>query len=90
MAALPDHWETPEPPAFPAGAGWLWAAFRDLDTERPIIQAGAMGGVPGRIPWSAADRWARRHGITGFDFEYLLRALSVMDGVLISHATKGA
>lgn len=49
-----------------------------------------MGGVPGRIPWSAADRWARRHGITGFDFEYLLRALSVMDGVLISHATKGA
>lgn len=32
-------------------------AWGDLSTERPV------GMVEGRIPWSACDRWAVRHGM---------------------------
>jgi hypothetical protein len=76
-------------PERPEWADWLWRAWADLDGERPMIQAGMGGAVPGRIPWSALDRWARRYGVTGFDFDLLTRAVSVMDTVLLSHAVKG-
>ena len=90
MDSLPEHWEVPEAPEFPAWAGYVWAAWRELDTERPIHSAGAAGGVPGRIPWRAVDAWACRHGVTGWNFDFLLRALAMMDGILIKHASKGA
>jgi hypothetical protein len=90
LEALPDDWDRPAVPEFPEGAGWLWAAWRDLDSERPIIQLGMGGGVPGRIPWRAADQWARRHGVAGFDFDLLIRALGLMDAILINHALKKA
>jgi hypothetical protein len=90
LEALPEDWGRPEPPEFPAGAGWIWTAWQELDSERPIVPVGMGGGVPGRIPWRAADQWARRHGVAGFEFDFLIRALSAMDAILINHALKKA
>jgi hypothetical protein len=55
-----------------------------------MIAVGMGGMMPGRIPWRAVDQWAERYGITGADFEFLTRALSVMDAVLINHTGRGS
>jgi hypothetical protein len=55
-----------------------------------MITAGAGVLIPGRIPWTALDRWARRHDIGGFDFDFLVRAIAAMDAVLIAHSSKGS
>lgn len=45
-----------------------------------------MGGsISGRIPWTAVDRWARRYAIDPQSFEFLVRALRVMDTMLIEY-----
>lgn len=52
-----------------------------------MIAGGGLGAppVPGRIPWSAIDRWACRYGITGGNHQLLLRAIALMDSILIDH-----
>lgn len=51
----------------------MWHAFAVLSTDRP------SGWSLGPIPWSAIDRYARRHGIDGPDhfawFETLIMAM---------------
>lgn len=42
---------------------FVWDAFWELNSDRPI---GAMGGV-GTIPFSSVDRYARRFGINDPD-----------------------
>lgn len=54
-----------------------------------MIQVGMSGMIPGRIPWTAIDRWAVRHGVSGCDFDFLLRAITAMDRVLLEHSSKG-
>lgn len=50
------------------------------------MHGGGMGApVPGRIPWSAVDRWACRYGIDGDNHALLLRAMSLMDSILFDH-----
>jgi hypothetical protein len=90
---MPADWDRPPEPEFPDGAAWLWECWRDLDTERPMVGVGGLGAppVPGRIPYSAVDLWARRHGVDGSEFAYLLRAISLMDSLLIEYLhSKGA
>jgi hypothetical protein len=89
LDALPDDWERPAEPDFPEWAGWLWRAWQDLDGERVMIPVGMGGMIPGRIPWSAVDRWAARHGVIGSDFDFLARAITAMDRVLMEHTNKG-
>ena len=87
LEGLPDEWERPAEPEFPAWAGYIWQAWHDLDTERPMIPVGGMGAPPqpGRIPWGAVDRWARRHELGADEFRFLLRALALMDTILLNH-----
>jgi hypothetical protein len=54
-----------------------------------MISVGAGGLVPNRIPWTAIDRWAERHGVAGQDFDFLVQALGAMDAVLMNHASRG-
>jgi hypothetical protein len=85
LDTLPDDWEPPQEPEFPAWAGWIFECWRDLDGDRESIPVGMGGSIPGRIPWTAVDRWARRYAIGPPWFEFLVRALRVMDALLIEH-----
>ncbi|MFT8245194.1 hypothetical protein [Roseomonas sp. BN140053] len=51
--------------------------------------AAPMGGMilksrPGRIPWSAVDRWCRRQGYGREDQDLLWRLLRVMDSEFLA------
>lgn len=48
-------------------------AFLNLTTDR------TFGMAEGPIPWSAMDRYARRHGIEGFDFDRFVVIMRIMD-----------
>lgn len=63
----------------PAWANYVWRAWEQLHHDRALIPIGMGASMPGKIPWLAIDRWARRHGIAGGDFEFLLSCLSAMD-----------
>lgn len=60
-----------------------WNAFQELCTDRPVH----MGGV-GAIPFTSLDRWARRHGLAGDDFEAFQAAMRAMDAAFRAHAEK--
>lgn len=58
---------------------WLVAyynAFEELTSDRPID---TMSGSVGFIPWSAIDRYARRHTYLGSDFGTTLHYIRVLD-----------
>lgn len=86
---MPADWERPEEPEFPAGADLYWRCWRDLDDDRLVVAGGMGPPLPGRIGWLAIDRWARRHGITGGQFELLVRVIREMDGVLLERQRRG-
>jgi hypothetical protein len=61
-----------------------WAAFAELQYDRPVGMAGA-----GAIPWSAIDRWAQRNGITDPDeFAALVACLRALDRVWLAEQAK--
>ena len=56
-----------------------WEAFGALSTDRPV----AMERGP--IPWSAIDRFARRHHIDGDGFERFHRLIRAMDVAYLAY-----
>lgn len=60
-------------PKLASSAVCYWEAFCSLSTDRP----GGMGVMP--IPWSSIDRYARRHGIEGEDFDRLAKLVMAVD-----------
>lgn len=56
-----------------------WNAFWDLETCRPV------GFGIAKIPWTAIDQWASRHGYFGEAFERLTNIIAQMDGAYIKH-----
>jgi len=63
-----------ERPILPRDLAWVWEAFCDLVSSRPI----GMGGV-GMIPFEAIDRWATRHGFHGDSFLTLKHHIRALD-----------
>jgi hypothetical protein len=67
-------------PDLPEHLAFEWGAFQDLSRDR---QSG-MGIGP--IPWSAFDRYARRHGIDDPDsFERFVALMAAMDAAFCRH-----
>lgn len=64
-------------PDLPDRLAFVWGAFHDLRDDRAL----GFGSV-GAIPWSAMDRYARRHGPEDSDeftrFAALLRAMDAV------------
>lgn len=80
----------PEDAFVPPGTEFAWSAFWRLHDDRPHVITGSviaagMGGAtiieprPGRIPFSAIDRYARRFGIAGSAFDLMLALLDKLD-----------
>jgi hypothetical protein len=71
----------------PPGAEFAWEAFWRLHGDRAHVTTGfavPMGAVlieprPGRIPFSAIDRYARRYGIMGSEFDLFLGIIEAVD-----------
>lgn len=93
--------QKPEEAFVPAGAEFAWAAFWRLHGDRPHIIEGSviaagMGGAtlieprPGRIPFGAIDRYARRFGIDGSAFDLLLRFVDVLDDEFLAWESERA
>lgn len=65
----------------------MWRAWQALHAERSHRVEGVaapLGGMvirsrPGVTPWTAIDRYARRHGYHGEVFDFLVECLSAMD-----------
>lgn len=57
---------------------FVWEAFAVLSDDRPLGFA-----APGRIPWSAMDRFARRHDIEGPDFDDFVVLIRALDSAWI-------
>jgi hypothetical protein len=89
LDVLPDDWERPVEPEKPAWSEHVFQAFRQLDADRASIPEGLGLSVPGRIPFSAVDRWARRYDVAGFAFDVLLRLIDDMDSAYLAHVRKG-
>lgn len=86
-------------PQVPDWLAWIWEAFHRLSCERPYRVTGIaapMGvmkieGIPGRIPWTAVDAWARRHGYGRDRLSFLDRVLGEMDDEFLAwHAERRA
>lgn len=59
-----------------------WSAFQSLSTDRQI----GMGLGP--IPWSSIDRFARRYGFHGDDFDRLCSLIQAMDVAYLDYHGK--
>ena len=55
-------------------------AWRDLHSSRPIGMAG-----PGRIPWTAVNEWAKRHGVEGEQFDMLVECVEAQDEAYLAY-----
>lgn len=60
-------------------AGWLHDAFVSLSADRPV----GMG--IGAIPFASIDAWARRRGLSEWEFDRLERAIRTLDDAFRSH-----
>lgn len=61
------------------GVEWLWTAYLDLSTCRPI------GMDAGPIPWTAANEYAQRHGLSGDELDELWLCIRHMDNARAEH-----
>jgi hypothetical protein len=75
---LPDIIENA--PEILLGLEVYYEAFLELDTCRTV------GMSAGRIPWTAIDRYAERHGFTGDGFDYLLHMIRAMDDAFLKYS----
>lgn len=86
-AALAARFQPPEDAFMPPGAEFAWEAFWRLHHDRPHVVTGfavRMGAIvieprPGRIPFGALDRYARRFGIVGSAFDLLAELVGRLD-----------
>lgn len=53
----------------------MWVAFQALTSERQLTGM----GPPGRIPWSAMDRYAVRYRFLGDQYDYFIDTLEELD-----------
>ena len=60
----------------PSRLTFYMSAFDDLVNDRQYF----MGGVSA-MSFEAIDRWARRHGVAGDQFERLVRMVRALDRV---------
>lgn len=67
------------PPALDPDVAWALEAFDHLSRDRQ------MGFSAGPIPWTAIDRYARRHGIKGEMFTDLVRFIIALDSEFLDH-----
>lgn len=74
-----------ERPAVPYRLVMFWNAWCELGSCRPP----AFSGVA-PIPWTALDRYARRHGWTDDEFEMLRVIVQALDDEMSEHAEKQA
>lgn len=61
------------------GLNPYFEAFRALTTDRPV----GMGAGP--IPWTSIDRYARRYGFNGDEFEELEHHIRALDSAYMEH-----
>lgn len=86
----------PDDAVMPVGAEHIWSAFWMLHGDRPMVTQGfgsPMGAtiiesMPGRIPFSAIDCYARRFGIAGEAFDRLLLLVSEIDREYLNAAAE--
>jgi hypothetical protein len=80
----------------PPGGEFAWAAFWRLHSDRPMMVTGygiPMGGTviqprPGRIPFAAVDRYAKRFGVRGEAFDMFLSLVDAIDREYIAWETE--
>ena len=70
-------------PELGLGLEFFYEAFLELSTCR------AVGFGVGPIPWVAMDRYARRYGVAGEDFDRFRQLIRALDEVFMAHANKG-
>jgi hypothetical protein len=71
-------------PEVEAHLQFVWAAFWELGSDRPVT----MGGV-GAIPFSAIDRYAQRAGVDDPDqFARFLQLIRCLDAPYLAHVNK--
>jgi hypothetical protein len=86
LETLPEE-DRPPPPEVPDWLNWVWRAWNRLHDERPSTVTGfavPMGAMrltsrPGRIPWTAVQRWCRHHGLGRDEMAFLDRCIGEMD-----------
>ncbi|WP_422395632.1 phage tail assembly chaperone [Roseomonas mucosa] len=79
--------ERPDKPEVEDWLAWVWRAWWALHDERSHTLVGIsvpLGAMilkprPGRIPWSAVDRWCRRHRYPRSQQDFLHRMIRAMD-----------
>jgi hypothetical protein len=69
-------------PELMLGLQFYWYAFWELSSDRQI------GMSEGPIPWSSMDRWCRRHGINGDEFDRFILMMKHMDSEYMKHRAK--
>jgi len=70
-----------ERPQLPDHLQFVWSAWWELHTDRPV------GMAVGAIPFSAIDRYAARYGIDGMDhFDAFREAVRALDGAYLKWA----
>jgi hypothetical protein len=67
--------------------GFVWDAFRELCSDRPVSGMGSVSA----IPFSAIDRYAARVGLLDIDaFSRFLILIRRMDAAYLDHIKKAA
>lgn len=79
---LPD--ELANPPSIPSELIFYWEAFCDLHSCRN------NGMSVGCIPWSAVNEYARRYGISDYEFDDFNYVISKLDSEFIAWCDKKA
>jgi len=64
-------------PTLQPGLALFYLAFQDLSSERQV------GQTLGAIPWSAIDRYCRRYGIRGEQYEDMHYHITRLDRVYL-------
>lgn len=67
-------------PSLGFGLEPLWEAFQRLTGERQL-----GWGVPGRVPWTAIDRYAERFGWHDDQYLYFLEIIEQLDRAYLEY-----
>lgn len=68
-------------PSLGFGLEPLWEAFQRLTSERQV----SGWGPPGRVPWTAIDRYAARFGWGGDQYLYFLEIMEQLDRAYLDY-----
>ncbi len=82
LEAAGDHIKALDERPSIAGVEWLWEAWLDLGTCRPI------GMDAGPIPWTAVNDYALRYGLTTDEMDELWVCVRRLDHERYKHANQ--